>query len=119
MYYTDFVDFDIPWSLRINYNVRYTNTVITESISQIIDLNGETNITQNWRVSFKTGYDLTNQQVTYSSLDIYRDLHCWEFSLGVVPFGPRQSYNFQINVKSAILQDLKLNRRRQSSIPER
>ena len=29
------------------------------------------------------------------------------------------SYNFQINVKSAILQDLKLNRRRQASIPER
>lgn len=119
MYYTDFVDFDIPWSLRINYNVRYTNTLVTESVSQIIDLSGESNITQNWRIGFKTGYDLTNQQVTYSSLDIYRDLHCWEFSLGVVPFGPRQSYNFQINVKSAILQDLKLNRRRQASIPER
>jgi len=119
MYYTDFVDFDIPWSVRINYNVRYTNTVVTESVSQIVDLSGETNITQNWRVAFKTGYDLTNTQVTYSSLDVYRDLHCWEFSLGVVPFGPRQSYNFQINVKSAILQDLKLNRRRQSSIPER
>jgi lipopolysaccharide assembly outer membrane protein LptD (OstA) len=119
MYYTDFVDFDIPWSLRINYNVRYTNTVVTESVSQIIDLSGETNITRNWRVGFKSGYDLTNKQITYSSLDIYRNLHCWEFSLGVVPFGPRQSYNFQINVKSAILQDLKLNRRRQSSLPER
>lgn len=119
MYYTDFVDFDVPWNVNINYNIRYTNNIITETVSQIIDLRGEMNVTRNWRVSFQTGYDITNRDVTLSSFDIYRDLHCWEFSLGVVPFGPRQSYNFQINVKSAILQDLKLNRRRQASIPER
>jgi lipopolysaccharide assembly outer membrane protein LptD (OstA) len=119
MYYTDFVDFDVPWDLSINYNIQYRNNGVTENISQVVDLRGEANITQNWRVSFRTGYDIRNQDVTFSQIDIYRNLHCWEFSLGVVPFGIRQSYNFQINVKSAILQDLKLNRRRQFALPDR
>ena len=29
-----------------------------------------------------------------------------------VPFGPRKSYNFTLNVKAAVLQDLKIMRRR-------
>jgi hypothetical protein len=29
-----------------------------------------------------------------------------------VPLGPRKSWNFSINVKASILQDLKLNRRK-------
>jgi hypothetical protein len=33
-------------------------------------------------------------------------------SLGAVPFGPNKNYNFTINVKAQVLQDLKLVRRR-------
>jgi hypothetical protein len=32
--------------------------------------------------------------------------------LGTVPFGPRKYYNFTLNVKASVLQDLKLLRRR-------
>jgi len=32
--------------------------------------------------------------------------------LGTIPFGPRKSYNFTLNVKASILQDLRLVRRR-------
>ncbi|MEX2597372.1 MAG: putative LPS assembly protein LptD [Salibacteraceae bacterium] len=119
MYYTDFVDFDVPWSMNINYNIQYTNNGLNENISQVVDLRGETNITRNWKVSFRTGFDIKEADITFSQIEIYRNLHCWEFSLGIVPFGPRQNYNFQINVKSAILQDLKLNRRRNFAVPER
>lgn len=119
LYYTDFVDFDIPWQLGITYNIGYTNNGSTENVTNNLDLNGEVNVTQNWRVALRTSYDITNQDFGYSSLNIYRNLHCWEFSLNVVPFGVRQSYNFQINVKSAVLQDLKLNRRRNFAVPQR
>lgn len=119
LYYNDFIDFDMPWSATINYNIRYTNNGVSENVSQIIDLRAETNLTRNWRISARTGYDIRENDITFSSFDIYRDLHCWEFSIGFVPFGSRQNYNFQINVKSAILQDLKLNRRRQFAVPAR
>lgn len=119
MYYDDFVDFDIPWRLAVTYNINYRLQGNKDVVTQVIDLNGEVNVTQNWRVGFKSGYDFKQEKLSFTSFDIYRNLHCWEFSLGVVPFGSRQSYNFQINVKSSILQDLKLNRRRTFAVPER
>ncbi|MEN9339778.1 MAG: hypothetical protein RIQ62_1090, partial [Bacteroidota bacterium] len=49
---------------------------------------------------------------TYTSFTIYRDLHCWEMRLNLIPFGLLKSYNFTLNVKSTVLQDLKLVRRK-------
>jgi hypothetical protein len=43
---------------------------------------------------------------------VFRDLHCWAMHMQAVPFGPRKSYNFTLNVKAAVLQDLKIMRRR-------
>ena len=45
-------------------------------------------------------------------IDIYRDLHCWEMTFNWIPLGFHQSYNFVIRVKSSILQDLKLTKKR-------
>jgi hypothetical protein len=52
------------------------------------------------------------KQVSLTTLDFYRDLHCWEFRFNWMPFGERRYFNFGINAKSSVLQDLKLNRRR-------
>lgn len=119
LYYDDFVDFDIPWKLNITYNIGYSKSGPTENVNQNLDLRGDVSVTQNWKVGFQTSYDIANEEFAYTSLDVYRNLHCWEFRLGVVPFGARQSYNFQINVKSAILQDLKLSRNRSYNVPVR
>jgi hypothetical protein len=62
-------------------------------------------------VSVSSGYDFVNKQLTYTNIEIHRDLHCWEMSLAFVPFGTHQFYSFQINVKSSLLQDLKLQRK--------
>ena len=70
------------------------------------------NITEKWKVGFRSGYDLKNKDFTYTSIDIYRDLHCWEMTFNWIPIGFHQSYNFVIRVKSSILQDLKLTKKR-------
>ena len=75
-------------------------------------MSGELNITKKWKISVSTGYDIEAKKMSATTIDIYRDLHCWEMSLHVVPFGQHKSYAFQINVKAAMLQDLKLNKRR-------
>jgi hypothetical protein len=59
-----------------------------------------------------SGYDINEKSMTFTSIDIFRDLHCWEMRLQLSPFGFRRSYNFGLNVKAAVLQDLKLNRRK-------
>ena len=119
----DYIDFSIPWSLNINYNLSYLNNYyyttstqrdsISDKLIQTLSFNGDINITEKWKVGFRSGYDFVNKDFTYTSIDIYRDLHCWEMNFNWIPFGFRQSYNFTIKVKSSVLQDLKLVRKRE------
>tara|TARA_B100001741_G_C16333471_1_gene496126 strand:- start:192 stop:767 length:576 start_codon:yes stop_codon:yes gene_type:complete len=107
-----FVDFNVPWSLQLYYNFTYRKPNLESDITQSINFNGDINITKKWKIGFRSGYDLKNKDFTYTSIDIYRDLHCWEMTFNWIPLGFHQSYNFVIRVKSAILQDLKLTKKR-------
>lgn len=106
-----YIDFNIPWSLRVNYNIRYSKPLTRSTIIQTLNFNGDFSLTPKWKIGFNSGYDFELKDLSYTSVDIYRDLHCWEMSFNWIPFGPRQSYLFTIKVKSALLQDLKLTRR--------
>ncbi len=111
-YYGDYVDFDIPWSLRVDYNFSYSKPKDDSKIVQTLRASGDFSLTPNWKIGFNTGYDVSRKQVTTTNLSIHRDLHCWEMRISVVPFGTFKSYNFQINAKSSILSDLKYNKRK-------
>ena len=105
------------WSLDFNYTIDYRRIYRFElqdsaQITQNVNLNGQVNLTANWNLRFQTNYDFTNKSFSYSSVEITRNLHCWEMTFNWVPYGPMKSYNIQINVKSSLLQDLKLQRRR-------
>lgn len=108
-----YVDFSIPWELSASYNLSLTNTGKEIAQSQVLNLTGRINLTSKWRFEFSSGYDFRLKDFAFSTVDIYRDLHCWEMHFNWIPFGFRKSFNFTINVKSSVLQDLKLNRRRQ------
>jgi len=116
--YNDFVDFKIPWSFNISYTLsanknyspfsRRDTLVITHSLT----LASELQITSRWKATLNTGYNFDEHMLTLTSIDLYRDLHCWQMHFQTFPFGPRKSFNFTLNVKSSVLQDLKLVRRR-------
>lgn len=107
-----YVNFNIPWRLSVNYNIQVRNTGGRVSQINSVNFNGEVNLTENWRISFRSGYDIENKQLNITSFDVYRDLHCWQIRFNIIPFGTRQSYNFNIGVKAPMLQDLKLQRKR-------
>jgi hypothetical protein len=109
-YSDDYVDFDVPWNLNIDYTLRYTNVGYNRDTTQSIRFTGDINLTSKWKIGFSSGYDFDTKKTTYTSVNIYRDLHCWEMRFTWIPFGFRRSYNFQINVKSSVLQDLKLTK---------
>jgi hypothetical protein len=130
----EYVDFNIPWNLVVNYSVTYlkaqpkntiptlamltapTNLIIPPEITQAMTFTGDFKVTPKWKLGFTSGYDFINRDFTYTSINIYRDLHCWEMKINWIPFGYRQSYSFQINVKSTVLQDLKLIRKNPAAI---
>ncbi len=108
-----YVDFSIPWSLRINYTLSYSRIGYRKpEIVQSIRFSGDFSLSEKWKVTFNSGYDFENNAFTQTNLGISRDLHCWEMNINWTPFGFYQSYNFTIRVKSSLLQDLKLNRTR-------
>lgn len=117
-----YYDFNIPWSLTINYNWTYTSAIngniqadarpFIPSLTQALNLNFEFQLTSNWRISGGTGWDFLNNRVTFTQFSILRTIHCWDLSFNAIPFGLRQSYSLQINVKSSVLQDIKFQRRR-------
>lgn len=113
-----YVDFDVPWSANLTYNWSYTNRFVAErqafkgDVVQSVRGSGDVSLTKKWKVGFSSGYDFNLKKFTMTSINISRDLHCWQMSLNVVPFGDRKSYSFQINVKPGTLQDLKLDKKR-------
>jgi hypothetical protein len=106
-FYGQYVDFDIPWSLGVDYNFNYSRTKEKPEIIQSVRIRGDLSLTPKWKIGFNSGYDFTNRKVSMTNLNVYRDLHCWEMQITMVPFGQYRSYSFQINIKSAILRDLK------------
>jgi len=108
-----YVDFNIPWNLRINYNINYTKRGYEKArITQTLRFNGDFSLTPKWKIGFSSGYDFENKGFTQTNININRDLHCWQLSMTWIPFGRYQSYNVTIRAKSSLLQDLKLNRQR-------
>ncbi|MBI4648469.1 MAG: LPS-assembly protein LptD [Bacteroidia bacterium] len=113
-----YVDFEIPWNMSISYSLSYSKSFILaeqkyqDNTTQTIRFNGDLNLTNKWKIGFSSGYDFQNKKITTTTIDIYRDLHCWEMSFNWIPFGNYLSYNFTIKAKSSILQDLKLNKKR-------
>ena len=105
------VDFDIPWSLNIHYNFNYSKPYDQKITSQTLGFSGDLSLTPKWKIGFSSGYDFKNNKLTTTSLNFFRDLHCWEMRMTVIPIGAYKSYSFQINVKSTILQDLKWKKR--------
>lgn len=108
-----FIDFNVPWRLDVSYNLSINNTANAATrIVQALQFQGDVSITPKWKFGFTSGYDFVAKDLSYTSLSIYRDLHCWEFSMTWVPFGAQQMWSFDLKVKSSILQDLKLSRRK-------
>lgn len=114
-----FLDFNKKWNIRFSYRFGLRkvldfgedNRIDSIAISHNnLNATFDLNLTDKWKISGGSGYDFSRKEITYTNLNITRDLHCWQMSFNVVPFGDLRSYNFRINVKAAVLQDLKLTR---------
>lgn len=108
-----YVDFNIPWSMNLNFNIAYNRpTTGKSSLTENLQASGDLSLTDKWKVTYTTSYDFANHQIARLDLNIMRDLHCWTMDLTWTPVGRYQSYYFTIRVKASVLQDLKIERRK-------
>ncbi len=108
---SEYVDFDVPWNIRFDYSFSYSKQRLEPVTAQTLSFSGDVSLTPKWKAGFRSGYDFKGKKLTTTSLNFFRDLHCWEMSLSVVPLGYLRSFSFKINVRSGTLRDLKLSRR--------
>ncbi|MGH2568906.1 MAG: putative LPS assembly protein LptD, partial [Bacteroidota bacterium] len=104
-------DFSIPWNLALTYNFsqsqsdprqKFRNSSVNASLSF--------SLTDNWRFSASSSYDFIRKQFAAPSINIYRDLHCWEMSFSWFPMGFYSGYRLELRVKAPQLQDLKIEK---------
>ena len=115
-----YIDWTTPWSLSLSYNLTYTTSIAyaafmgiaTNTYVHTLGLNGNINITPKWKVTFSTGWDFVKNNITYTNISVYRDLHCWEMRFNWIPIGSYKSWNFTINVKAQALKDLKYEKKK-------
>ena len=123
-FYADYIDFDIPWDLLLNYSASYS----TDNRPRVtprpglppppllsgssLQASGSVKLTENLRLNVSGGFDFHNNNFTYPNVGFQRDLHCWQIVGSWTPYGITRGYNFTISAKSSLLQDLKLQRNR-------
>ena len=103
----DYDYFDIPWSFSASYGWTYTKQSEVPELIQVLTFNGSISPTKGWKISYQSGYDIKDRGFVPTSINIHRNLHCWEMSLQLVPFGSRKYFEFRINAVSSLLKDLK------------
>ena len=108
----EYVDFNVPWSINASYNLNRRKIGYNDpTITQTITMSGDISISEKTKISMRSGYDFKNKMLTQTSINAIRDLHCWRIRFNWVPFGRFQSYNLSISAVSALLQDLKLEKK--------
>jgi len=112
----NYIDYNIPWRVNTAYNLNLrfgtASNPDTVLFTQSLTIDGSIGITRNWQVQFSSGWDFVNKDITYTTVSISRNLHCWELKFRWVPYPVElSSYSIDLNVKSSILQDLKLSKK--------
>lgn len=104
-------DFSIPWSLSLNFNfAQNQENPSRKTKSANISGNLDFNLTENWKFTASSSYDLVSKQFAAPQINISRDLHCWLMNFSWSPIGPYSGYRFEIKVKAPQLQDIKVTK---------
>lgn len=99
----------VPWNLFVNYGLElknYEDRVLHPT--QTLTFNGDLMPTKFWKIGLTSGFDFNTHKISYTSVNLYRDLKCWEARIDWVPFGSNKSYRLVINLKTAMLRDFKI-----------
>ena len=116
-----YMKFSMPWSLTVGYGVTMRENTAgkfnTESMrypykfTQTLNFSGNVRLSDGWNISFSSGYDFEEHDISMTTASLQRDLHCFNMSCSVV-LKPYTSYNFSFRANASTLTDaLKYDKR--------
>lgn len=122
-----YMAFKIPWSFSLSYSFNIREDTDPKKIKiksmrypyrivHTLSGSGSLKISNRWNMTFSTSYDFDAHKIAQTTMTITRDLHCFNMSCSVTPFGQWKSYNFSIRANSSMLADaLKWDKRNNSN----
>ena len=109
-----YLAFSMPWSLSLSYSysiredrskqINIKTMRYPYSLTHSLNISGNVKMGSRWNVNYSSGYDFTSKKMSMTTVNITRDLHCFNMSCGLV-FGPFTSYNFSLRANSSMLTD--------------
>ena len=116
-----YMRFSMPWSLTFGYGITMRENTSgkfnTKSMrypykfSQNLNVSGNIRLSDGWNISFSSGYDFDQHDLSMTTASLQRDLHCFNMSCSVV-LAPYTSYNFSFRCNASTLTDaLKYDKR--------
>jgi Organic solvent tolerance protein OstA len=117
----EFVDFNIPWNVGLSFSLSFYEQMKRDfsgfetHFSSDINFNGGFNLTDKWNLSTNGYFNIDTKKLQTFQMSISRDMHCWQMAISVAPVGLYRFFSINISPKSALLQDLKVNRTRSFS----
>lgn len=116
-----YMKFSMPWSLTVGYGISMRENTSGKfnkktmrypyMFTQTLNFSGNIRISDGWNISFSSGYDFENHDISMTTASLSRDLHCFNMSCSVV-LAPYTSYNFSFRCNAATLTDaLKYDKR--------
>ncbi len=112
----DYVDFSVPWDCDFSYSLRFSRFFSSGQFhtqtNQDINFNGNINITPKWKIGLSGSYNLSLHDLGVVTVNLSRELHCWQMSIVMSPVGKYRYFTLNISPKSGLLRDIKVNRTR-------
>jgi len=110
----------INWDMNLSYSFTYKNKAYAAPDDKYfkvipthsLTFSGSVKFTDNWRVSYNSGYDLVGKGFTYTTFNFARELKSWHMSFSWVP--DRNFWMFNIGIKSSMLQGIKYDKRKEN-----
>lgn len=120
-----YMPFKLPWNFTVSYGIvmaedrsaqiNIKNMRYPYKFTQNMNFSGNIGISDNWKINFTSGYNFEFKRLTTTTMNISRDLHCFEMSCGIV-LSPYTSFNFSFRATSQMLADaLKVDKRSSGS----
>ena len=109
-----YMKFSMPWSLSLSYGITMSedrskpinvkNMRYPYKFVHNFNLNGNLKLSSGWNISVASGYDFTNHAISMTTVNISRDMHCFNISGGMV-FGVYTSYYVTLRANASTLTD--------------
>ncbi|MCW9707007.1 putative LPS assembly protein LptD [Fodinibius salsisoli] len=101
-------DFNSPFSFNVNFSYRWNlNPTGNNRTSATINAsNINLKLTPKWDFRTQVGYDFVRKELTPSQFSLSRNLHCWDLSFTMNPFGDSQYYFFSLRINAGRLQGI-------------